>query len=348
MHTTLYHTKGLRHKKIHLAILCILVCFSMLFLSACTLKKAVKPPISKSGFYFDTVITISLYGVDTSSKTERIFEECFSLCDKYEHLFSRTAKESDIWNINHSGGVPVSVAPETIELLTYALTYADSSNGKVDPTVASASSLWDFEATNPSLPAPALLEEACKHIDYHALVLDKENQTVTLTDPDAMLDLGFIAKGYIADVLKEYLLSAGIDSAILNLGGNVLCVGSKNHQPFQIGIQYPFGDNATPILTIPVSDQSVVTSGVYERYFRLEDTLYHHILSTTTGMPVDNSLLSVTILSDSSMEGDALSTTCFVLGLEDGLSLIESISNTEAVFITSDYQLHYSSGFPNS
>ena len=172
-----------------------------------------------------------------------------------------------------------------------------------------------------------------------------EGTTVTLLDPESQISLGFIAKGYIADKLKEYLLSENIRSAIINLGGNLLAVGVKpDGSPFQFGIQKPFDTQGTPVTVLSVSDKSAVSSGIYERYFYQNQVLYHHILDASDGYPVQNNLLGVTILSDSSTVGDALSTTCFVLGPEEGMQLIESLDEVEAVFVTKDYALHYSSG----
>ena len=173
-----------------------------------------------------------------------------------------------------------------------------------------------------------------------------EGNTVTLLDPDMAIDLGGIAKGYMADQLKEYLLNEGVQSALIDLGGNILAVGSKpDNSNYTIGIKKPFEDDEM-IATESINDISVVTSGCYERYFKISDTLYHHILDTKTGYPINNGLWSVTILSDSSMEGDAYSTICICLGFDDALKLIEKTEGMEALFITEDMKLYYSSGFP--
>ena len=163
---------------------------------------------------------------------------------------------------------------------------------------------------------------------------------MTLTDPKSAIDLGGIAKGYMADQLKEYLLGEGVTSAIINLGGNVLTIGEKpDGTSFNIGIQKPFDKQNATITSVQVKDSSVVTSGSYERYFKLGDTIYHHILNTETGYPCDNGLLSVTILSKESIDGDALSTACFTLGLEEGQKLIESLEDIDAIFVTDDYEI---------
>ena len=319
-----------------------------LCLSSCGQKKE---PVIKSGFYFDTVITITLYG--ESEALAPLFDEVFTLCAHYEAMLSRTVKDSDIAKINEAAGTPVTVHPETISLLQTACFYAELTNGLVDPTVTPLLLLWGFGDAGTSVPlsAPSIppdadaLAEACSHVDHHSIVIDEQAGTVMLTDPHAAIDLGFIAKGYIADRIRDYLISQNVASAIINLGGNVLCIGEKpDHSPYRVAVRYPFGGAEDVITTLSVRDQSVVTSGVYERFIELDGVQYHHILHPQTGYPVENGLLSVTIVTDSSTDADALSTACFVLGLTDGMTLIESLDRTEALFITDDYELHYSSG----
>src|SRR5699024_5039639 len=154
-------------------------------------------------------------------------------------------------------------------------------------------------------PGSLSLEEAVSHIDYPCVQID--GNTVTLTDPEAKIDLGGIAKGYIADQLKEYLTSAGVRHALINLGGNVLTLGGRyDGSDFRIGIQKPFSEDGTVLGTVSVSDSSVVSSGDYERYFEKDGIIFHHILDPDTGYPVNNDLDQVTIISDRSVDGDAL------------------------------------------
>lgn len=333
-----------------LFILCPMLLLAALLLAGCS---STITPISKTGLYYDTFITITIY----DKEKESCLEECMILAQKYENMFSPTIEGSDVWNINHSNGQPVTVSDETIYLIETALFYCELANGQIDLTINTVSELWDFHATattSPSnhnslqavtsrLPDSEAIAEATSHVDYHNLII--EGNTVTLSDPKASISLGFIAKGYIADKMKEYLISQNVDSALINLGGNLLAVGSKpDYTPFQFGIQKPFDEQGTPITTVSVSDKSVVSSGIYERFFYENNVLYHHILNPETGYPVQNELLAVTILSDSSTMGDALSTTCLVLGLENGMKLIESLAGIEAIFVTDDYSLHYTSG----
>ncbi|MBQ8040617.1 MAG: FAD:protein FMN transferase [Lachnospiraceae bacterium] len=320
-------------------LLCVIICMIVFLLTGCSRNTT---PISKSGLYFDTIITITLYS-DAHSK---LLDECFLLAEKYEKLFSKTIETSDIYKINHSKGKPTVVDSETIYLLEMALSYAEMTDGLIDPTILPLSDLWNF-GENETVPSSADINSALSNVDYETVIIDKKASTVTLNNPNAGVDLGFIAKGYIADKMKEYLLSNGVENALINLGGNILCVGSKpDKSAFVLGIQEPFSQGTSFIPNVSVKDKSLVTSGVYERCFYENDILYHHILDTQTGYPIDNGLWSVTILSDSSMEGDAYSTLCLCLGLDEALKLIEATEGMEAMIITEDLELYYSSGFP--
>ena len=303
-------------------------------------------PVTETGFYLDTVVQITLYDTDGRDSCIEKINECFKLIDNYERLFSTTIEGSDIWNINHSGGRPVSVSDDTISLLQTALYYSELSDGRVDLTVLPLSELWDFGSDgNSHKPDDYAIKEAVSHIDYHTVHID--GNTVTLSDPKASVDLGFIAKGYIADRLKEYLLEQGVESACVSLGGNLVTIGNKpDGQPYRIGIQKPFEAEGEIITAIDVTDSSVVSSGVYERYFYEDDMLYHHLLDTATGYPADNNIAGVTILAPSSIDADALSTTCFFLGIGKSITLIESLDDTEVFFVTMDGEFFCSDGFP--
>lgn len=309
--------------------------------------------VSASGFYFDTIITITLYGTEDES----YINDCFRLAAQYENLFSNTIEDSEISQINANAGTGtyVTVSDETLELLLDGIAYGDLSGGAFDITIGSLSDLWNFseiaanldtednEADASLLPSAEEIEPLLSHISYENIQID--GNRVLLTDPEAKIDLGGIAKGYIADRMKEYLNAQGCTLGYINLGGDVLTLGEKpDDASYSIGIQLPFGASGEILGVVTVPDNSVVTSGVYERYYRINGKLYHHILDVRTGYPCDNELYEVTIISDSSMDGDALSTTCFILGLENGLQLIESLDHTEAVFVTSSYEIYTTSG----
>ncbi len=301
---------------------------------------AAQNQVSKTAFFLNTTVTVTLYGTGDES----LIEECFALCDRYERLLSRTLEESEICALNRR--TQNTLSDETLALVETGLKYSALSGGAFDITIGSCSSLWDFTARAPSVPDREALSKALAHVGYEKLSL--HGNTVSFSDEGTLVDLGAVAKGYIADRLKEYLVEKGVTSAIIDLGGNVLCIGGKpDGSPFRIGIQKPFDAQGTPLLVVPVSGWSVVTSGTYERYFEEEGKLYHHILDPATGYPCENNLLSVTILSEHSVDGDALSTACFSLGLADGMALIDTLDDIYAVFVTDDYEVHYSEGLPD-
>ena len=323
-------------KKIIVIIYLLIV---SIFLSSCSFSrlKSSADPISKTTFALNTAVTISLYG----DYDEDLIDRCFALCSEYELIFSRTDPESELYALNASRSMDVS--DELLSLIKTGIYYGNLSGGAFDITIGTVSSMWDFLNDTPSLPDSSSLAEAASHVDYTKISID--GNTVTLLDPSATIDLGALAKGYIADRIKDFLISCGVEHAMIDLGGNILCVGGKSDgSDFTIGLRYPFEDVQSLIATIDVSNLSVVTSGIYERCFEIDGKLYHHILDPSTGYPYDNELAAVTIISPDSVTGDALSTVTFALGLDKGIDLINSIENVYAVFITKDMQLHFSDG----
>jgi len=318
-------------------------------MAGCSYAKS-QTPVSSSGIYFDTVTNITLYEYQGNSAD--IFDGCDALCSYYEGIFSSTIEGSDIWNINHSTAYPVEVSEDTADLLSTAIHYCDISEGTLDITLGEVSALWDFSSqagkATPTLPNEDDLNEALSHVDYTGICITEENNSyyVTCSDPESDLELGFIAKGYIADRLKDYLISRNVTSAMINLGGNVYVLGCKSGgSDFNIGIQKPFDDMGKTITTAHIHDMSVVTSGTYERYFYLDNTLYHHILNPSTGYPYSNGIYSVSIESSSSTVADALSTLAFTLGTDKGLELIESLPDTECFYVLNDYTTIQSGGW---
>lgn len=318
------------------ASLFITILLIVMLISCSSPQKSEK--LTVTGIYFDTVIQIEAWGTKAST-----LEHCKTICEDYENLFSNKIETSEISKINASAGNPVKVSEETLELISRGIDYCELSGGKFDITIAPLSDLWNFtDNPNGNLPEQSAIEEARSHVGYKTIQVDKDSCTVTLNDPQAKIDLGGIAKGYIADRLKAYLKSEGVEHALINLGGNVLALGTAyDGTPFHIGIQKPFDEQNSTIDILEIEDRSVVSSGIYQRYFEKDGTIYHHILNPETGYPYSNNLLQATIISDRSMDGDALSTCCFALGLNDGSTLIESLDHVQAIFVTEDYQLHY-------
>lgn len=367
MSTYFFHSKRSRsHSRFFYLILCtVLVCPMLLFTGCGNITDADtsttgNQPISISSIKLNTAVQITIY----DSQDKALLNDCLALCDKYELIFSRTNEKSELYKLNHRKDVsdgdfgtdgpttpyPVSgtadtwhISEDLSALLSEGLDITRESDGAFDIAIAPLTSLWDFTAEDPEVPDDAAIQKALPLCSSDGVTIDGED--ITLPSDDIQFDVGAIAKGYIADRLKDFLIKKGVKSAIINLGGNVLCIGSKpDGTPFKIGIQKPFADRNETEAVMDITGKSVVSSGIYERCFKQDGKLYHHILNPQTGYPYDNGLISVTIISDQSVDGDALSTTCFALGLEDGLKFAEK-KGVQAVFITEDYELHYTDGF---
>ena len=308
----------------------------LVFCSACSAKKNL-PKVSEIGFYLDTVIIMTAYTDDS-----QVLKEALSECGRYEKLLSGTIEGSDVWRINHANGESVVVSDDTIAILRCAARISELSGGAFDVTVGPVSTMWDFTSGEAVLPDGEEIARKAKLVDYTKLEL--EGNTVRLP-AGMMIDPGGIAKGYIADRVKAWLMDRGVRHAILSFGGNVVAIGTKpDGSDWKVGIQDIDKATGESMLVSRNSGRSTVTSGIYERGFDLDGVRYHHLLSPKTGWPVQNELASVTIFSDSSMEGDALSTAAFVLGTEDGIKLIESLEGIEAVFIARDRTVTATSG----
>lgn len=335
-------------------LLTLLVVFVLMIstLSACKKQVAedtqTQDKLAKSTFLLNTIVTITLY----DNLDETVLDGALQLCADYEKVFSRTAEDSELYQLNHrllpqstNGGYEVS--SELARLIKEGLYFSELSCGNFDVTIAPLSDLWNFSSTNPKVPDTSLIEQALQSVDYTNVVV-KDNE-IFFSDDSTMLDLGAIAKGFIADRIKDYLIQNGVNSAMINLGGNVLCVGGKpDGSFFNVGIQKPFADRNETIAIMELKDYSVVSSGIYERFFEEDGLFYHHILDPHSGYPYSSDLVSVTIICKESVDGDGLSTTTFALGLDKGLELVNGLKDTYAIFITDDYQIHYSDGFEDA
>lgn len=296
-----------------------------------------KRDISRSGFYFDTYINITLY--DCSD--EQILDSCMDICESYDAILNPSHSSSDIYRINHSSGKEVAVSEDTLYLIEEGIRYSEMTAGLFDITVGSAYELWDFTADNPVIPTDNELNKAVETISYQNIIVNKDNSSIVLKNPDTKISLGALAKGYIADKLKKYLVSQNITSAIINLGGNVMTIGCKpNGDDFNIGIREPF--TADKMITgVSARDTSVVTAGVYERCFEINDKLYHHIIDPSTAMGVDTDLLSATVICDSSLKADALSTICVLKGKKDAIEMLSDFNDVSAILIDYNMELTY-------
>ena len=316
-----------------LALVLILVC--ALNLVGCASAQPKKQ--TAVGFYLDTVITLTAYVDDAT-----VLNDALAECGRYERLLSRTVEGSDVWRINHAGGQPLEVSNETLEILDVARQVSERSGGMFDVTIAPVSTMWDFTSGTALVPDADAIAKAATLVDYTKV---KTDGGLVILPEGMMIDLGGIAKGYIADAVKGYLAERGVESAVLSFGGNIVTIGLKpDGSPWKVGIQDIDKPTGEYMLVSLNYGGSTVTSGIYERGFESGGVYYHHILDPNTGWPVQNELASVTIFSDSSMWGDALATAAFSLGTEAGTRLIEGIDGVEAVFIARDRSVSATSG----
>ena len=279
---------------------------------------------SETRFLLDTVCTV------TADCGDDIINGAFSLCENLERTLSKTVTDSDVYKLNNTEGF-VSVSDGTLKTVERALYYSELSGGKFDITIAPVSALWDFK--NQVIPSRDEISEALQNVDYHSI----EIKNGEISSGTKQIDLGGIAKGYIADRATEYLKENGAENALVNFGGNICMIGEYN-----IGIQKPFDDSV--IASIALKDKCVVTSGIYERYIESDGKIYHHILDPKTGYGVENELASVTVIGEKALDCDALSTVCMLLGTESGMDIINNTADTEAVFIDRENNITLSSG----
>lgn len=299
--------------------------------------------LTRTDYLLDTVVTLTLYGA-READLDAAFQEIRRLSD----LLDAYAPFSDLGWLQASAGQRfAALSEDTMALLAFAKEIYERTDGYLDVTVGPLIDLWDIR-NGGHYPTDEELSQALGLLGMDHLILDEVNGTAYLARAGMRLDLGALAKGYIADKVKALLLERGVQSGIIDLGRNILLIGEKPGQaPFSIGIQSP-DDTGALLRVLALKDRSLVTSGTYERYFEQDGHRYHHVLDPFTGFPADRGLSAVTILSDSSLWGDALSTACLLLGVEKGLALVESLPDAEALFVLSDGSIVTSAGFPES
>ncbi len=301
-------------------------------------------PMDRSDLVLGTVCSIRI--LDGGS--EKALDAAFARLREIEASMSANAVGTVVAAINEAAGKAPAAAPADVRYVTgKALWYASRSGGAFDPTIGPIVKLWNIGLDGERVPSPEEIKTALPLVDFRSVRVDDADGTVFLPRKGMLLDLGAIAKGYAADEVARVLLEKRVKGAVIDLGGNVKVVGKKpDGSPWRIGIQNPFDERGAHIgIATLTGGATVVTSGVYERYFIAEDgTHYHHIFDTKTGYSVNNGLVSVTIISSSSIDADGLSTTLFSLGLKEGMALAESLEHVEAVFIDEGKRVYLSSG----
>lgn len=295
----------------------------------------------RTDYLLDTVVTLTLYGAG-----EADLDAAFGEIRRLSDLMDAYSPASDLGRLQAAAGqAPVKIAPETMELLLFARDMYEQTAGRLDVTVGPLIDLWNIRGGG-HFPTEAERSAALSLLGMDDLVLNETDSTAYLARPGMRLDLGALAKGYIADRVKALLLDRGVNSGVIDLGRNILLLGEKpGGEAFSIGIQSP-GEAGELLRVLALRDRSLVTSGTYERYFDYGGQRYHHVLDPFTGFPAEKGLLAVTVLSDSSLLGDALSTSCLLLGVDEGLKLVDSLSEAEALFVLEDGSVRTTAGFP--
>lgn len=319
-------------------------------------KEENSEPVSQSNFYLGTLVSFSVYG---DVPNDKIFEEAFALVAYYEELFSKNIESSDVSIINRNSGtvqesfIPLVggtiVSPETVTIVEKSLTYSEMTSGLFDITVEPLVELWGIGTDRAKVPTLHEIEKALTLVGWKEVVVLRDPGVVALPRSGMAIDLGAVAKGYIADKVKELFIAQGVKSAIINLGGNVLLFGEKpNNVLFRVGIQNPFSSRGSYLGVVSGKDFSVATSGIYERYFEEDEKTYHHILNPKTGYPAESDIAGISVITKESFEGDCLSTSLFMMGSKKALEFIENRNGVDAIIITKEKKVLITDGLSES
>ena len=322
-----------------------LLIFSLVFIAGCSKNNKVSSPLSRTETLMGTVVKVTIY----DSNDTKILDKAFDRVREIEKSVSINEEGTILDKVNESSGTsPVIVDEDTFKIVEKGIKYSNLSNGLFDITIGPLVKLWSIGLPEARVPSKDEIDAVLGYINYKDIELNENDNSIFLKNPNMLIDLGGIAKGYTADEISEVLTENNVHSAIIDLGGNVYTHGRKvNGEDWNVGIQNPISDRGDILGTIKVNNKSIVTSGTYERFIEKDGIKYHHILNPKTGYPYDNNISGISIISEKSIDGDALSTSVFAMGVEDGLAFVESQPNIEAIFVTTDKNIYLSSGMKN-
>lgn len=307
-------------------------------LAACSQQRGEgQTPDTRDFFAMNTYIRLEAYGngaADALALAQARIEEL-------EGLWSVTDEVSEIYALNHSGGQPVSVRDDTAAVVSFALEMAEETAGALEPTIYPVLTAWGFTTDEHRVPSQEEIDGLLASVDYRRVSV---NGNTIQMEPGMMLDLGAVGKGYASDEVEELLRAEGVTSALLDLGGNIVMIGSRpDGSDWRLGLQSPFENDTVGVLT--ASDCAVVTSGNYENFFTADDgTIYGHIIDPATGYPVNNDLASVTIVAKDGKLCDALSTSLFVMGTDGAIEYWREHPTFEMILITQEHQVLVTEG----
>ena len=304
--------------------------------------------------YFDTVSYVYSYANDSQEEFEARCEGVSAILEEYHRLFDIYYEYSGVTNLRtlneNAGGEPMKVDEKLIDFLLYAKELYEKTDGEMNIMMGSVLRLWhdcrEEASEDPAkarIPDASALSEAALHTEFSCLEIDVENSTVRVADSEASIDVGALGKGYATEKAAEYLKSVGGESYVLNIGGNIRIIGEKpDGSGWGTGIKDP-ADPETYAMILTLADTSCVTSGDYERFFRVNGEKYHHIIDKDTLMPASY-FSSITILTANSGLADALSTALFSMSYEDGLALVNKFGGVEVIWITPDGAVYQTEG----
>ncbi len=346
----------LNTKKISRLMATLLLFLCLIPFTACHKEEPTpspEPAMQAASYYefFDTVSVIFSYQGDSSEAFSANCEAVSALLQEYHRLFDIYYEYSGVNNLKtinkNAGKEPVVVDQKLIDFLLYAKEIYTLTNGATNIAMGSVLKLWhdarEDGMDDPSkayLPSSDALTEAAKHCDIDQLIIDQEAKTVYLADPDMRLDVGALGKGYATERAAELLISRGVTSYVLNIGGNIRAIGTKTTGAGWVtGITNPDKTSEENfVCRVVIKDTSLVTSGDYERYYVVDGVKYHHIIDPTTNMPAKY-FSSVSVFTSDSGLADALSTALFCMNHEDGRALVEAIGGVDVIWVTPDGQV---------
>lgn len=303
------------------------------------------PVFTKEFYMLGTIIRLKVCGY----KGENALREAFARLVEIDDKMSVFKADSEISKINgYSGNKPQKVSSDTFYVIETAVRYGELSKGALEPTIRPIVELWGICTGHACIPDKKDISKKLELVNYKDIIFNEDEKTIMLKNENQALDLGCIAKGFAADEVSSILAENQIQSAVIDLGGNIFALGSKpDGAPWTVGIQDPTKRRGECIGSLDVTNKSVVTSGNYERYFINNGKSFHHIIDPRTGYPSENGITSVTIISGCSVDGDAISTCAYILGFNKGMELIESLEGVDAIFITEDNAIFTTSGIKN-
>lgn len=283
-----------------------------------------------------------------SKNAQKQIQEVIELLELYKNRFSANDFNSELMAINNNAGIkPIQVHPDLFELITIGKEHSLARPGNLNIAIGPLVQTWRIGFSDAKLPSPSEISEAMILSDPTHILLDSKNQSVFLNQIGMKIDLGALAKGYIADKIIIYLKNEMIDSAIINLGGNVLVHGDNPNRSegyWVIGIQHPKKKQGQNIGAVKIKNQSVVTSGTYERRLIIDDKEYHHIFDRQTGYPIQTEMASISIVSKQSVDCEIWTTRLFGLSIKEALDILNAVSYIEGIIITKDDRIYLSDG----